>query len=190
MGMCIYQQGGPFNGRQLTTIICVVAAAVLFPFGAWAAVSFTNVAITDPGGVNQAKVDAKGKLAVGDGAGALTVDGSVGASLPSKPITIARTTVASTRQLIYGPQSKPFGITSITVSSSCDVSVEFDVYSHQSAGGLYPIEVLNVAAGGTNHVTYPSPLVLTPSPGGTVTLEGNTNSVIGCIDVTAVGIQS
>jgi hypothetical protein len=29
---------------------------LLFPLGAWA-VSFTNVAITDPGGVNRAKVD-------------------------------------------------------------------------------------------------------------------------------------
>jgi hypothetical protein len=47
---------GPFSGGQLTVIIVTLAVLLLFPVGAWA-LSFSNVAITDPGGVNQAKVD-------------------------------------------------------------------------------------------------------------------------------------
>jgi len=37
---------GPFTGRQLTTIICVLAVLVLFPIGAWA-VSGSQVFVTD-----------------------------------------------------------------------------------------------------------------------------------------------
>jgi hypothetical protein len=37
---------GPFTGRQLTTIICVLAVTIMFPFGAWA-VSGSNAFITD-----------------------------------------------------------------------------------------------------------------------------------------------
>jgi hypothetical protein len=37
---------GPFSGRQLATIICVLAVTILFPFGAWA-VSGSNTYVTD-----------------------------------------------------------------------------------------------------------------------------------------------
>jgi hypothetical protein len=37
---------GPFTGRQLTTMICVIAVTLLFPFGAWA-VTGSNSFITD-----------------------------------------------------------------------------------------------------------------------------------------------
>jgi hypothetical protein len=61
---------GPFSGGQLTTIVVTFAVLLLLPVGAWA-VSFSNVAITDPGGVNQAKVDGGKNLhaAVADPAG-------------------------------------------------------------------------------------------------------------------------
>jgi hypothetical protein len=181
---------GPFNGRQLTTIVCVLAVTVLFPFGAWAAVSFTNVAITDPGGVNQAKVDANGRLSVGDGKGALTVDGSVSPALPSKPITIPVTGLSGPgTQVFYGPQSKPFGISSITLGNSCNIAVSFYLYASQSTGGLFNIEYANVGPGETTHLVYPSPLVSSPPPGGTVTLEASP-SEYGCISMTAVGVQS
>ena len=84
----------------------MITVAILFPVGAWA-VSFSNVSITDPGGVNRAKVDATGKLAVGDGSGPLTVDGTVSAnpSLPAKPIVIISTEVdtAATRSTARRP---------------------------------------------------------------------------------------
>jgi hypothetical protein len=61
---------GPFTGGQLTVIIVTFAVLLLFPIGAWA-LTFSNVAITDPGGVNQAKVDAGKNLhtAIADPAG-------------------------------------------------------------------------------------------------------------------------
>lgn len=61
---------GPFSGGQLTIIIVTFAVLLLFPVGAWA-LSFSNVAITDPGGVNQARVDAGHNLhaAIADPAG-------------------------------------------------------------------------------------------------------------------------
>jgi hypothetical protein len=61
---------GPFSGGQLTLIIVTFAVLLLFPIGAWA-LTFSNVAITDPGGVNQAKVDSGLNLhaAVADPAG-------------------------------------------------------------------------------------------------------------------------
>ena len=52
---------GPFSGGQLTAIILGITIAVAFPVGAWA-LTFSNVAITDPGGVNQANVDAQHNL--------------------------------------------------------------------------------------------------------------------------------
>jgi hypothetical protein len=55
---------GPFSGRQLTTIVLGIVAAVAFPVGAFAAGS--AVTITDPVNNNQAKVDSLGKLQVGD----------------------------------------------------------------------------------------------------------------------------
>jgi len=52
---------GPFTGRQLTTIICVVVAAALFPVGAWA-VSGSNVFVTDSNSGTHAMVDSAGQL--------------------------------------------------------------------------------------------------------------------------------
>ena len=54
---------GPFSGGQLTVIVCTVLVLLLFPVGAWA-LSFSNVAITDPDGVNRAKVNSLGQLSV------------------------------------------------------------------------------------------------------------------------------
>jgi hypothetical protein len=45
----------------LTIIAVTFGVLLLFPVGAWA-LSFSNVAITDPGGVHQAKVNASGQL--------------------------------------------------------------------------------------------------------------------------------
>jgi hypothetical protein len=51
---------------------------LLFPIGAWA-LSFSNVAITDPGGVNQAKVNGSGQLSA-------AVTGKVTAAYPTSAI--------------------------------------------------------------------------------------------------------
>ena len=51
---------GPFTGRQLTTIICVVFVTVMFPVGAWA-VAGSNVFVTDAvSGAREAAAAARG----------------------------------------------------------------------------------------------------------------------------------
>jgi len=50
---------GPFTGRQLTTIICVLIVTVLFPVAAWA-VTGSHVFITDPRNGHYGAVDAAG----------------------------------------------------------------------------------------------------------------------------------
>ena len=181
---------GPFNGRQLTTIICVLAVGVLFPVGAWAAVSFTNVAITDPGGVNRAKVDATGKLAVGDGSGSLTVDGTVNerAALPTKPIVITPVAAGASFTTIYGPVSKAFAMGSLTLTNGCGGAQSFVLYSHTSPGGDFLIHSGYVGAQQTVHLTYPIPFVTTPPAGGTASLRAG--SVAGCVSVSGVGYQT
>ena len=68
---------GPFTGRQLTTMICILGAALLLPGAAYAVDSFTNVAIEDPVSGAKASVDSTHHLLVGDGSGPLTVDGTI-----------------------------------------------------------------------------------------------------------------
>ena len=104
---------GPFNGRQLTTIVCVVVAAVLLPVGAWA-VSFSNVAITDPGGVNRAKVNPAGALSA-------AVSGSVTANnaLPTSLFHVDANPANATWGVIAKPPAgKALVITSIVVEAS------------------------------------------------------------------------
>jgi hypothetical protein len=104
---------GPFNGRHLTTIICVVIAALLLPIGAWA-VSFTNVAITDPGGVNRAKVNAAGALSA-------AVSGSVTANnaIPTNLFHVVGLPADATWGVIAKPPAgKALVITSIVVEAS------------------------------------------------------------------------
>ncbi len=183
---------GPFNGRQLTTIVCVIAATILLPVGAWASVSFSNVAITDPGGVNRATVDATGKLAVGDGSGPLTVDGTITAkpSLPAKPIVIPATDLGTASTTIYGPQSKPFGITSLTVTvlAGCGTQI-FELDSVTSIGGKFTLVYTYLNASTSQQYLFPTPLVTTPPTGGKAWLAASgTDS--GCMVVSGVGVQN
>jgi hypothetical protein len=181
---------GPFSGPQLTTIVCVIVAAVMFPAGAWAAVSFSNVAITDPGGVNRAKVDTTGKLAVGDGSGPLTVDGTVGSrqSLPAKPIVIVTTDIGNAFTKIYGPVAAPFGISSLTVTNGCSTATLFGIDSVTSNGGKFSIQVALIPPMQTTQFTYPSMLVTTPPAGGTASLQASATD--SCAIVNGVGVQS
>ncbi len=179
---------GPFNGRQLTTIICVTAVAVLFPVGAWAATA-SNVSILDPGGVNKAKVDPIGQLEVGDGSGPLTVDGTVSARpvLPAKPITITQTLLQGTTPL-YGPVSKAFGITSLTLMNNCPSEQNFTLDAVTTPGGTFHVQAINVASAQSLQLTFPSPLVVAPPAGSTAELQAEGSAF--CIYVTGVGIQS
>jgi hypothetical protein len=135
---------GPFNGRQLTTIIvALIIGIVVIPAGAWAAVSFTNVAITDPGGVNRAKVDAGGSVHVGDGTGPLSVDGTVTARPTSLSALVhganSATSASSCVPVLTAPAGKALIVTVAHV----------DIYDNPTPGfGNYV--ALYVGSGPTN----------------------------------------
>ena len=75
-----------FTGKQITTIVIAVAAAVvLMPAAVYAAATAVNIA--DPSTGNKARV-VNGKLSVGDGAGPVSVDGTVRVYDGSGPLTV------------------------------------------------------------------------------------------------------
>lgn len=123
---------GPFSGGQLTIIIVTLAVLMLFPVGAWA-LSFTNVAIIDPGGVNRAKVNASGQLSV-------AATGSVTAT-PTPPNSsythVVQATQGSCRPITQSvPAGKALVVTSVTVAIS--------------AGTDQPVGVIAVSADGAS----------------------------------------
>ncbi|MDQ1689587.1 MAG: hypothetical protein QOK42_2562 [Frankiaceae bacterium] len=76
-----------FTGKQLTTIVVAVAAAVvLMPVGVLAATSV--VQIGDGANPSLKAHVVGGKLSVGDGSGAVTVDGTVKVNDGSGPMTV------------------------------------------------------------------------------------------------------
>jgi hypothetical protein len=108
-----------FSGGHLTIVILTFAVLLLFPVGAWAAFTVSHVTITDNQGINTANVDAGHHLLVGDGTGALTVDGTVSRRPvpPASPFQfnidaqIGETFVAGP-----APLSTVINVTSLTIS--------------------------------------------------------------------------
>jgi hypothetical protein len=119
---------GPFNGRQLSTIIvALVIGVVMVPAGAWAAVTFKSVAVTDPAGVNQAKVDAAGSLQAADApatkfvSARLDLSGSTGSLVVAAP-PAGKALVVKTIQVdtTFDPAPAPGEVTVFFVgASSC-----------------------------------------------------------------------
>ncbi len=108
---------GPFTGGQLTSIIIAVLVALALPVGAWAVVN-SNVAITDPGGVNRAKVNTAGQLQT-----TAAVTGSVTATraLPGSMFAVASRGFIedgfdSQALLLSAPAGKAYVITSVTLA--------------------------------------------------------------------------
>ncbi len=74
---------GPFTGNQLTIILLAAIAAAGFPTTLFAVAAYTNSVLMDASTGEKARV-IRGALKVGDGVGALTVDGTVSAP-PARP---------------------------------------------------------------------------------------------------------
>jgi hypothetical protein len=122
---------GPFTGRHLTIMfVALVVGAVVIPASAWAAVSFSNVAITDPGGVNRATVDAHGNLQT-------KVNG-----MADSP---GRSAFHVTLGVHFSDQS-PFGTNpAITVPSGKRFVIrDVNIYASVAPGQRVPDAVLNV----------------------------------------------
>jgi hypothetical protein len=109
---------GPFTSGHLTIIVVVVVIVVAFPLAAFA-VTGSNVFVTDATSGAHAKVDGGGHVVVGDGVGALTVDGTVsGRPLsPSTPFQFNRdTSLGDNIELGPSPLSTAINLTSLTIS--------------------------------------------------------------------------
>lgn len=127
-----------FTSRQVTTMVATVglAAAVLAPVGAQAVTTvFTTITegprtahVNTKGGLTttaidpitgkQARVDATGRLVVGDGGGPLTVDGSTRPLAPALPWS-GRAILPNdtTHGLLAGPVATTINLTSLTVTA-------------------------------------------------------------------------
>lgn len=79
--------------------------------GAYAVATFTNVALEDPSSGARASVDSTHHLRVGDGSGALTVDGSVYVRplAPTRPWRFSLDTSANFT-IWLGPSSLPLTV--------------------------------------------------------------------------------
>ena len=104
---------GPFTGRQLTTIICVVAVMVMLPVSAFAVVSGSNAFITDHTTGAQAKVNAAGQVLMSG-----TVGGAVIATptSPSQAYSVHVDVGSNSCAVTTPPAGKVLVITSISTS--------------------------------------------------------------------------
>src|SRR5258708_4598589 len=104
---------GSFTGRQLTTIICVLAVTVAFPVGAWAAISGSPVFITDNHSGARPAVDSLDNLQPKDNGG--TIVAAVAAP-PNQVNVIQETSGSSCAPLFVVPAGKALVVSSVTMS--------------------------------------------------------------------------
>lgn len=189
------------TGRQVTTmVVAVCVAAVLTPVGVNAATGALSnivdpvyaarkarvsnlgalvVVEADPFTNTRAKVSTDGKRLVGDGSGALTVDGRISAA-PAKPArpwnNVNGTTLTGSqqRQTLYSATEGPntFALSSMSLAGTGGAgSVKVHLYVYiQNAGSTGNCEnltgfsvaerfVVVVPTGNTVPLTWPAPLV-------------------------------
>lgn len=170
-------RGNRFTARQLTVITVAVAAAVIaLPVGVYAAATTSIVTIGDPTTPgNQAHVDASGRLQVGDGSGALTVDGTVRVAPPAKPFV--KYGNYSGTHVLAGPTTSAIDVTSLAVSTNNSSGSIVSLYVEQypstatkCTGEPYSIRYLwylhNLPHTTPVTAAFPTPLVAPVPPSG------------------------
>jgi hypothetical protein len=174
-----------FTGRQVTTIIVAAATAVVAaPVGAIAATG-QLINIADPSNSAQvAHVDASGRLEVGDGSGALTVDGAVRPQAPSAPWSAHA--VAPTGSsgyyvpLLLGPTSTAVNVTSLSITIDGPGYGEWALYAYSAPASSTSVascnvlygpyrtvlwEAVSISAGVPAYPAFPTPLQYRPATG-------------------------
>jgi hypothetical protein len=180
------EKSSRFTGRQLTVVVAsVAAAAVLTPTAVYAAA--TIVQLSDPYSGSKARVFS-GKVAVGDGSGALTVDGAVSSKLPSGAFSTSVTGTDTTRAVLRViPPNVGVVISSLTVAyyGGGTGDVQVTTFTPNSAGdctgpGLQdlPRIRLYVPVGDTRNVNYAGGFIL-PKSASSRCLIANTAAVGG-----------
>lgn len=167
-----------FSARQVTTIVVAIfAGAFLIPWAASAATG-SLVTITDPSAPShKARVDSTGHLVVGDGSGALTIDGAAQLAAPSSPFTATATLNVTGPTAVLLAQrrgQRRLAITSITAwdapTFGTSQVVHFSSYVEQSSTFVCPAAPDAIAGGkeldvplltvnSAVNVAYPSPLI-------------------------------
>jgi hypothetical protein len=187
---------GPFTGRQLTTIaVAIIIGVVMLPSAVWAVDTFSNVAIQDPVSGAKASVDATNHLKVGDGSGALTVDGTVASrpASPSKVWSAAGSATSGTYTILAGPSATGIEVTSLSAISTSDVQLWLRWEMIPNTATACPQNFGN----GTNYqmdlpsrvplvATFPTPIQLRPGTGQKVCLIA-AQSGAGTISLNASG---
>jgi hypothetical protein len=170
---------GPFSGLQLTIIICVVVVCVLFPVGAWAAVTGSNVFITDPGTGKHAGLDKGGALRT-------VASPSYAFSFPPKQISL----VPAGNLVAPDPSKTRYAITSFTVSNGTTQVATAHLTAFASSASLtncgFIFNTVASAAGpevtvppnSTVSLTFPTPFVTNAVSGKDVCLAASGNAFI------------
>ena len=206
------------TGRQLVAVVAMISAAiVLAPVGAVAASSvFTSIAdpvhpsykarVTAKGGLAvttqdgatgvRAKVDRSGHAVVGDGSGALTVDGSVRGYAPAATWHFS-TEFSSTYYDLTGPRSDAVNLTSLFVGGDHSTQFVFAAIYAATVPGTTKTGCQEAATsskvlwqgetGGPAYApvpvsaSFPTPLTARPGPGKKTCLYAYVNHVGGAI---------
>lgn len=170
---------GPFTGRQLTTIICIGMVTILFPVGAWAAVSGSNVFVTDATSGVHAKVSSAGALST---SGALSLT-PTSAMYHTENLGANTCDRAQCTTLAKPPTGKALAITTI----------EIDAW-HDTAGFGGPNEYILIARStdGTCRLASLTSYVslVEPSSAGSQTLTYNLPGALPVPKGTALCLQN
>lgn len=191
-----------FTGRQITIMVAAACAAiVLAPAGAVAATSMFSIAdpshptykarVTASGRLVIAPCDSdscaavdSGKLRVGDGSGALTVDGTVVVGSPSSAWYATANLGTDPAAALAGPTTSPIDLTSLTVSGAAtgDEFVALEAYqvSTTATTCINPASTEIVWRSGQHDVapqsvSFPTPLRVKPQTGHKLCLVAYTN---------------
>ena len=152
-----------FSGRQLTTIVaCVCAAVVLAPTAVFAAATYSNSRIYDPATDRAAGVNASSQLQVGDAAGPLTVDGTVAA----RPVSAtSRWAVTGTSGTLRS-HGTTFTVTTLSLANTSSSSAVTTVTRHAQCGSF------NFSSTLARFVVPARTTVVSPYPTGLPVLTG------------------
>jgi hypothetical protein len=156
-----------FTGRQITVVVVAIAVAIIsFPVGVYAA-AITKVGIVDPSNTSRVAHVSGGKLEVGDGSGALTVNGTVLPYDAATVFTVFHDLTGGTPLVKSGvPAGSKIMITSITASNfgpspaSADIQLQVGADAN-CQGGVVGARTYSAAmnAYATVAASFPTPLV-------------------------------
>jgi hypothetical protein len=163
---------GPFSGRQLTTIICIIGGLALFPIGAAAVVTGSNTFVTDASTGKHVRVDASGALRTWAlPANWFTLGPQAGAIAPS-----------GSPNVLPSPSGTRFAISSFTVTNGSGTALTFSLNAYAMSGTLPHCgnlsnvlviadgPVVTVGANSTVSLTYPTPFITSRISGTSVCL--------------------